>query len=122
MTEYAFRQNKIFPFLKNRKIYYVPQQVNYISGVPDIIGCLNGKFFGWELKSSKSIIYKFSRKGYANQIIALKKIKKNNGIAWIIYPEIFDTLSICITKKQYKPLDDIFDEIYNKFINYLETN
>ena len=47
------------------------------SGVPDIVGCVNGQFFGIECKAGKG-------KPTALQIMHLKRIREAGGVALII--------------------------------------
>jgi Holliday junction resolvase len=47
------------------------------SGVPDIVGCVNGQFFGIECKAGKG-------KPTALQIMNLKRIREAGGVALII--------------------------------------
>jgi penicillin-binding protein-related factor A (putative recombinase) len=56
------------------------QQVS-LSGTPDIIGCLNGRFIAIELK--KDAISRIE----PLQVHKLNKIEKSGGIALVVYPE-----------------------------------
>lgn len=55
------------------------------AGVPDIIGCVNGRFVGIEVKASNG-------KPSMLQIRNIKQINDAGGYARIIYPEQFDEL------------------------------
>ncbi len=50
-AETKFRQNQVIPFLKTLKnTYYEPIQQASISGSPDFILCVRGRFVALELK------------------------------------------------------------------------
>ena len=55
------------------------------TGVPDIIGCVNGRFVGIEVKASNG-------KPSMLQIRNIKQINDAGGYARIIYPEQFNEL------------------------------
>lgn len=56
------------------------QQVS-IRGVPDFLGCVNGKFVALELKKdSRAPISRL-------QLHFIKRVNKNGGFARVIYPE-----------------------------------
>lgn len=55
------------------------------AGVPDIIGCINGRFIGIEVKASKG-------KPTMLQIRNIKQINDAGGYARIVYPEQFEEL------------------------------
>jgi hypothetical protein len=62
------------------------ESINQISvrGTPDIIGCINGRYIGLELKSSaKGVVSKM-------QEYKLQKIEEAGGIALVIHPDNFD--------------------------------
>lgn len=50
-------------------------------GVPDVIGCVNGRYVAMELKKSPTA------KRHAMQIHKINKIKKSGGIGLFVYPE-----------------------------------
>ena len=52
-------------------------------GIPDILACINGKFYGMELKGDGG-------KPTLLQIINLRKIREAGGIGVLLYPEDFD--------------------------------
>lgn len=57
-----------------------------IRGIPDIIGCVNGMFFGIELKRSKTT------KADKLQIYTGMQIAKAGGLALVAYPENWDKI------------------------------
>ena len=58
--------------------YFFPATGGYgRSGVPDIVGCYKGKFFGIECKAGKNTTT-------ALQELELEKIKKSGGVAMVL--------------------------------------
>ena len=79
-------QNKIITLLKKiPKVWYTKVSDRYITGVPDIIGCINGKFFALELKATKGRASKL-------QEYNINKIKEAGG-------------SVCIVRTQAECLE-----------------
>lgn len=81
-------ENKIKDFLKTLpKTWHFKHWAGAYSqkGIPDIIGCINGRFVGIEVKASKG-------KPSPLQIRAVENIRKAGGYADIVYPEQFDQL------------------------------
>lgn len=50
------------------------------SGVPDILACVNGKFIGIEVKSSKGVVSELQKHH-------LREIERAGGIAMVVRPE-----------------------------------
>lgn len=57
-------------------------------GIPDIVGCLNGRFFALELKRDK--VSKPSKM----QLYMLSLIQKSSGYAVITYPENWERVQV----------------------------
>lgn len=78
-TPEAKVKKKVVAILKEAGAYYFyPVTGGYgNSGVPDIVGCYNGKFFGIECKAGKN-------KPTALQEMNLQQISSNGGIALVI--------------------------------------
>jgi len=72
-------KDKVVKVLKELGAYYFYASTNGFgnSGVPDIVGCYNGKFFGIECKAGKN-------KPTALQLRNLKQIADNGGIALVV--------------------------------------
>ena len=66
--------------------FFTVMQAGSIRGLPDIIGCYQGKFFGWELKRSESEAKKQTGR-IVLQRHRIKKIKKAGGIGEVVFPE-----------------------------------
>ena len=76
--------------------YFYPVTGGYgMSGVPDIVGCFQGKFFGIECKAG-------SNKPTALQEKNLTDIKKQKGIA------------VVINEKNISSVQTIFDDYYSE--------
>ena len=84
MTPEKKVKNKVVEILKRYKVYYFyPMTGGYgRSGVPDIVGCYKGQFFGIECKAGKN-------KPTALQLKNIKDIRDNNGIAIVVNEKIF---------------------------------
>jgi len=80
MNESALR-NKVRDYLKNKDGWYrkIPCNI-YLSGIPDFIGSINGRFIAIELKrDNKGKLTKL-------QEITIKEIKeKGGGISFVAY-------------------------------------
>jgi hypothetical protein len=64
------------------------ESINQIAvrGTPDIIGCINGRFIGLELKSSaKGKVSKM-------QEYKIEKIEESGGMAVVVHPDNFDAV------------------------------
>ena len=96
MTPEAKVKKKVVAQLKEMGAYYFyPVTGGYgFSGVPDIVGCYKGIFFGIECKSG-------SNKPTALQDKNLTDIRKQKGIAVVINEENIDSVKA------------IFDDYYN---------
>ena len=74
--------------------YFYPVTGGYgSSGVPDIVGCYNGVFFGIECKAGKN-------KPTALQQKNLDRITANGGLALLINEENLNEVTECLTKNQ----------------------
>lgn len=88
MAEEKQFENKIKKFLETLpKEWHFKHWAGQYSkaGIPDIIGCINGRFVGIEVKASNG-------KPSMLQIRNIKQINEAGGYARIIYPEQFDEL------------------------------
>ena len=73
-------QTKLIDVLKKtfgEYIWFSKISDRYNRGIPDIVGCINGKFFGLELKATKG-------KPTLLQMYAMDKINKAGGKACIV--------------------------------------
>lgn len=66
--------------------FYTVIQAGSIRGLPDIIGCYKGVFFGWELKISLKETKKTTGR-IALQKYRIMQIKRAGGIAALVCPE-----------------------------------
>ena len=74
--------------------YFFPMTGGYgKSGVPDIIGCYEGKFFGIECKAGKN-------KPTALQLKNIKDIRDNNGIAIVVNEKNISDVETMLTTCQ----------------------
>jgi len=67
-------QTKIIKYLKSQQIWHVKTVESNRSGIPDIIGCKNGRFFAIEVKSPDNY-----NKATNLQLYELAQIAKSGG-------------------------------------------
>lgn len=68
-------------------LWFFKVQMVSVRGIPDIIGCYQGKFFAWELKVGRN---KVAAKGL--QAYHLRCIEEAGGIAREVNPENFQEI------------------------------
>jgi Holliday junction resolvase len=70
---------KVKTILESEGVYYFMPPANGFgrSGVPDIVACVNGLFFGIECKAN-------GNKPTALQIREIEAIRRNNGVAVVV--------------------------------------
>lgn len=80
-------ENKIKNELKKRHIWYVKYFANRmtISGVPDLLCCINGHFVALEIKADNGRPSELQR-------YQIDKIRESGGVALVVYPKDFNTL------------------------------
>ena len=83
-TQYAVRVDKQLKGMS--KLWFCNIQQVSIRGIPDRIGCINGKFFALELKRSAKA------KRAPLQEFVIKKINDSGGFAEFIFPENHDEI------------------------------
>tara|TARA_R110000737_G_scaffold83319_1_gene115792 strand:+ start:195 stop:611 length:417 start_codon:yes stop_codon:yes gene_type:complete len=98
MTPEAKVKKKVAARLKTLGAYYFyPVTGGYgKSGVPDIIGCYEGKFFGIECKAGKNKPTPLQEKN-------LSDIKANDGISLVINEDNIDDVLVYIGGKHHDP-------------------
>ncbi len=91
MTPEAKVKKKVVNVLKeNGAYYFFPATGGYgRSGVPDIVGCYRGVFFGIECKAG-------SNKPTGLQELEMAKIRKANGITLVVNEENVDDVKIML--------------------------
>lgn len=73
-------QDRLIRLLKNiykEDIWFVKVSDRYISGIPDIVGCIHGVFFAFELKDDIGVPSKI-------QCVVIEKIRKAGGRVWVV--------------------------------------
>lgn len=91
MLEKNFKSNTVQPWLnelrkRTGKVWSVKVQQVAISGTPDILACINGRFVALELKRSKGAVISELQKH------VLKKINDAGGLGLVVYPENWDEI------------------------------
>lgn len=66
--------------------WYEIIQALTIRGIPDIIGCYKGKFFGWEIKRSEAEARKKTGR-IVLQKHRIRKIQQAGGVGRVVFPE-----------------------------------
>lgn len=90
-------ENKIKSYLKDNDIFYVKFFANgyTVSGIPDILACIDGKFWGIEVKAENGKIS-------ALQYEKINQIYNSCGIAVVVFPSGFDELKKLIKENKEK--------------------
>ena len=70
-------------------IWFFKASDRYSSGIPDILGCIHGKFFAFELKDDKG-------KATTLQRMVMERIKNAGGKVWVVRT-VEETLKNMIT-------------------------
>jgi hypothetical protein len=81
--ETRFKEKVIRDLKKLRNCYSIKTQERGRRGVPDIIGCLNGRFFALELKTDEGELDEL-------QLNRLKKIRSADGFAIVTAPATWE--------------------------------
>jgi Holliday junction resolvase len=91
VTPEAKVKKKVVNVLKeNGAYYFFPATGGYgRSGVPDVVGCYRGVFFGIECKAG-------SNKPTALQEAEMRKIREANGITLVVNEENIDDVKIML--------------------------
>lgn len=98
MTPEAKVKKKVTNILKEFGAYYFyPVTGGYgKSGVPDIVGCYNGRFFGIECKAGKNKPTPLQEKN-------LSDIDNSGGIAIVINEENVEFVRAALTSRPHSP-------------------
>lgn len=93
MTPEAKVKKKVTEILKAHGAYYFyPVTGGYgASGVPDIIGCINGRFFGIECKAGRGTTTALQEKN-------IKQIRDTGGEALVINEQNIEEVQILMNK------------------------
>ena len=82
-------KERIFPILKKiPRSWWIKTQQMATIGIPDILGCVNGRFVAIELKRSKQQ----ASKAPALQQHVIRLVAQSGGYAAFMYPENFDEI------------------------------
>jgi Holliday junction resolvase len=91
MTPEKKVKNLVVKQLKELGAYYFfPATGGYgRSGVPDVVGCWNGRFFAIECKAGKNTTT-------ALQEFEIKKIREVGGVAWVVNEQNIDSVKTAL--------------------------
>ncbi len=107
-------ENQVKDFLKEENCWHVKYWGGgefTKAGVPDILACVDGYFFGIEVKAPKGTPSDL-------QIVNLKKIDDAGGFAILLYPNDFDAfkeLVDAVKKGHIEVMMDIYDELKGRW-------
>lgn len=79
-------ENKIKDYFKEKGVFYIKYWAGSMytkEGMPDILACIDGRFYGIEVKAEKG-------KPTLLQIINLRKVRAAGGIGILLYPNEFE--------------------------------
>jgi hypothetical protein len=84
----ALFKDKVVAKLKELgpECFFFVKEAGSIRGLPDIVGCYKGRFFGWELKKSLADTKKQTGR-IVLQRHRLQQIQKAYGISALVCPE-----------------------------------
>lgn len=82
-------QRRVKKKLKEAGVFHFVKEAKSLRGLPDIVGCYNGRFFGWELKRSAQEARKRTGRIVLQRHI-LSQIRKHGGIGEIVHPDNLD--------------------------------
>ena len=102
-------ENKVKKFLEEQGAWLVKYWAgaSYTkAGIPDVLACVNGIFFGIELKAPKG-------KPSELQLYNLRKIDEAGGFGILLYPndfELFKELVKAVKEHQVEVIMHVYDE------------
>ena len=83
-SEKNFFENKVKKALKSLDgNWFIKTNVIQFVGLPDVIGCYQGRFYAWELKTENG-------KPTKRQMLVLNAIRLAGGVAEIVRPSTLD--------------------------------
>ena len=89
MNETSFKE-KVEKWIENNKFWFVKYWAGskYTkNGIPDILACIHGRFYGLELKSDNG-------RPELLQLVNLRKIRSAGGIGILLYPKDFERFKV----------------------------
>lgn len=88
-------ENKIKNYLRSRSAWYIKYWAGakYTKeGIPDILACIDGEFYGIEVKAD-------SGKPKLIQLFTLRKIREAGGYGVLLYPKDWDNFCEFVMKE-----------------------
>lgn len=86
-------ENRIKDFLVSKRAWFIKYWAGAKftkDGIPDILACINGLFFGIEIKATGG-------KPSVIQLVTLRKIRESGGTGLLLYPKDMDNFKIFVT-------------------------
>lgn len=87
-------ENKVKKYLSDHGYWYIKYWAGAQftkEGIPDILACIDGKFFAIEIKAANG-------KPTIIQLVNLRKIRQAGGIGILLYPKDFEQFKAYIEK------------------------
>lgn len=105
--EKTFQKKLKLQLNKIEGCYHFTKEAGALRGIPDIIGCLNGTFFAFEVKRDGSSLKNIQGRE-ALQAHNLKSINRAGGFAMFVYPENMEEAlsalhAYCFRKIPHRP-------------------
>ena len=89
MLERDFQQQVKKKLNSIEGMFHFTKEAKSLRGLPDIIGCYKGQFFGWELKRSLQEAQKQTGRIVLQRYI-LSLIQRAGGIGELVHPDNLD--------------------------------
>jgi Holliday junction resolvase len=93
-TKFKMRVQKILKDRYGLGIFFFKTQEKSVRGIPDIVGCLNGKFFAIELKTRTGTPSKL-------QLHIIRSIQKTGGLAMVVDEDNLNIFLDCLDGLKY---------------------
>jgi len=77
--------------------WHFTKEAAAIRGIPDIVGCINGRFFALELKRSEAESRKKTGRIVLQKVV-LDLIRRNGGFAEVAFPENWEEVRAKLIK------------------------
>lgn len=94
MAEEKNFENRIKDFLVNKGAWFIKYWAGAKftkEGIPDILACVNGYFYGIEVKAKNG-------KPKLIQLVTLRKIREAGGIGLLLYPKDIENFKSFVTR------------------------
>ena len=120
MAEEKQFENKVKKYLESIDAWYIKYWAGsgYTkSGIPDILACIDSRFYGIEVKATNG-------KPSVLQLVNLRKIRESGGVGVLLYPQDFKGFKDLVNgntlgETWYRENIELQNEWYNKLNKFL---